>query len=105
MGAELKIIFVHFMYEISLYWNIEVHICIFQVKQKYAKFPRAIVEFFIKRCPDCNLKDTNVHVALIQPIKTHDFWERVQVLLKCFCAIISFFWYFTWNYVTIISQK
>lgn len=41
--------------------------------------PRTIVSEFIKLCPICNLKAVQVSQARLTPIRSNDFWTRIQL--------------------------
>ena len=50
-----------------------------QVKLRYACIPRVAINAFIKFCPICNCKQVQTVQPRIRPIRSDQFWHRIQI--------------------------
>ena len=51
----------------------------YMIKDNFAHITRNVVQQFVNTCSGCDLDKVNPYVSPIQPITSHDFWERVQL--------------------------
>lgn len=49
------------------------------IQKHRACLPRDMIQQFIKTCPTCNLKQSQTVQPRLKPIKSENFWERVQL--------------------------
>lgn len=50
-----------------------------QLKIRYYGIPRQVINQFIKLCPICNLKMTQITQPRLKPIRSERFWGRAQL--------------------------
>ena len=51
----------------------------YQIDLRYACFPTAVIDEYIKLCPVCSLKNIQTVQSTIIPIESFKFWEVIQI--------------------------